>query len=974
MSPLMGRPSLEGRDLTVRALLLLVAMLLASAPVSQLLAGSSWLLLTLTTAAPVILGGIVLRTVLRHKMLVPLAQAGLIVVLVLVVELSQGLTSWQDGPVALVRDQGRIIAEGGNELASGLAPLTLGAYGTVIVVTMIALVALLLDLMFLDLGWHTPTGLVLMASLLVPALQQPAGGPWWNVAAPILAGALILATRTVHADPRYLRGDRRPQAGPLADPSRTLTVSALCVALIAVGTPLLAPVLPQLAPTRIALNIDVLNRWQDPAASAPGPVMIDDDVSVRRSLLQQEDTEVLRYTTTAEDPSYFRMRTLNTFDGETFRGNAEGEELALGLAAFSDARDDGVPARGSADDFIETDVEIRSLTGDRLPVPDNVRSIEGTSREVGRAITLQPSNGEIALSRVRSGLVGQSYQILSEPSTAGAEELRAVDPAVFEQPFDVGYTSREEVPDIAAELAAEVAEEAGTDNAFDTAVAYQDYFRSTFAYSLTVNTGLGEDPLESFLEDRIGYCEQFAATFALMMTAQGYPSRVVIGFTAGEADGDQRTVTAKNAHAWPEVWFGPEHGWVRFEPTPAAAANGVDPPGVTEDRGQDEETAPTPEEPEEAEETTDEEGTTEEGTTEDDTTEDSEAAEDSDGGEIGPSEETVNRIEGGLVSLLALGALLAAGAAAAVILIRRRRVLARDERWAALLVGGGGGGAGDGGAGGGGAGGGGQGSVGGAGTEGAEGGAGSAGAGSAGGSAEAGGGAPGGSAGAALAAERMHRRAGELAWSELTAELSVREFAIRWIGITGAWGRPPTRIALDPALPPQRALEDLLDQIDAGEPEVTPDHRAAAARIAEAYTAARYAAPLPDQALASPAVADPAPEHPDLSASPEPSAPSAPSGTSVPSAPSGTSVPSAPSGTSVPSEPVGTTEPVPSAGQTGGNLAVNTPTSPRSAADGSAERAQRAPQPLRVGGDAERPMHPLRRDSDRIIELIRTAR
>ena len=61
MSPLMGRPSLEGGHLLGRALLLLGALLLAAAPVSQLLQGPSWLLLTLTGAAPVVLGGVVLR-------------------------------------------------------------------------------------------------------------------------------------------------------------------------------------------------------------------------------------------------------------------------------------------------------------------------------------------------------------------------------------------------------------------------------------------------------------------------------------------------------------------------------------------------------------------------------------------------------------------------------------------------------------------------------------------------------------------------------------------------------------------------------------------------------------------------------------------------------------------------------------------------------------------------------------------------
>ncbi|MGP9735953.1 transglutaminase family protein [Brachybacterium sp. AOP42-C2-15] len=880
MSPLMGRPTLEGLHLIGRALLLLAALLLASAPTSQLLAGSSWLLLTLTASAPVILGGIVLRRLLRPLMLVPLAQLGLIVVLVLVVEIAQGLTRWQHGPLQVLRDQGEIFSRGVNELVTGMAPLTLGAPGTVLVVAVIALVTLLLDLMYLDLGWHTPTGLLLMGAILVPALQQPSGGPWWHVTAPVLAGVAILATRTVHADPSYIRGDRRPQAGPAAHPGRTLAVTVLCVALVAGLSPLLAPALPQLAPARIALNMDLLQRWQDPDAPALGAVMIDDDVSVRRSLLQQEDTEVLRYTTTAEDPSYLRLRALNRFDGETFRGDVEGEGLVLGRAAFSDSRDDGVAVHGSADDFIDTTIDITSFAGDRLPVPDNVREIQASDRDLNRAMILQPSHGEVALNHVSAGLIGERYSVASEQRSSTAEQLRAVDPAVFEQPFEVGYTSQDEVPEVATELATTVAASAGAENGFDTAVAYQDYFRNSFAYSLTVNSAPGEDPLESFLTDRIGYCEQFAAAFALMMTSQGYPARVVIGFTAGEQDGDEWRVSAKNAHAWPEVWFGPEHGWVRFEPTPAAAANGVNPPGVTDASTPQDAPDSAPEDPEESDQPTEETPSSEEGTTDEQTTEDTSAAETSDGGGAGPSEETVERLGGGVMGILGIGTLLAAAAAAAVILIRRRRMQARDERWAALL--GRGSGAGRGGPGGGGTGGDG-----------------------AGGDGAGGDGAGGVANASALAAERMHRRAGELAWSELTRELAVRETAIRWLSITGAWGRPPLRIRLDPALPPARALTDLLDQIGAGTLDVTAEQRAAAARIAAAYTDATYAAPLPDEPTPAPASA------------PAPGPASAP-------------------------------------------------------APGS--ESSSTPSPAPASAQSERPRHPLRNDSDQVIELIRNAR
>lgn len=791
MSPLVGRPPLEGSHLAGRAMLLLVAMTLAAAPTSQLLSGSSWLLLTLVAATPVILGGVVLRTVVRRQMLVPLMQVVLLAALVLVVETVLGLASWQNGPIAVAGAQVEIVSRGVNELASGIPPLALGAPGTVIIVALIGLTTLLLDLMYLDLGWHTPTALLLMCAVLIPALQQPAGGNWWQIAAPVLAGTLILATRTVHGDPRYLRGDRRPQAGPLAHHGRTVGAVALCAVLIAGATPVLGSLLPQVAPTRLALNIEVFEQWRDPNAPALGPVMIDDDVSVRRSLLQREDTEVLRYTTTAQDPSYLRLRTLNTFNGETFRG--DGEESRMGRPAFSDARDDGTAVNGGDDDFVETDVEIVSFAGDRLPVPENIRSVRGGDRTLEEAMTVIRSEGEVALGPVRTGLLGQRYSIESEPRTSTAEQLRGVDPSVFEQPFAAGYTSRGEVPEIATELADDLAENAGAETAYDTALAFQDYFRDTFAYSLTVNSPPGTDPLESFLEDRVGYCEQFAAAFALMMTSQGYPARVVIGFTPGQRDGDEWTVSSSNAHAWPEVWFGPEHGWVRFEPTPAAAANGVRVPDRDAPAEQDEASAPTPETPTDQDVPT-EEASAEETPSEEETSEESAAAQASDAGGDGPSEATVATVKWGVVIVMGLGGLLAAVAAVAVLGIRRRRLQGRDARWEAAAGGGG-----------------------------------------------------------ALAAERRRRGAGELAWSEITAELSARGTAIRWLAITGAWGSTPTRLRLDPALPPHRALAELLEAARAAGLEVTGEHRAAADRLADAYVAAQYAAPLPVGADTPPA-------------------------------------------------------------------------------------------------------------------------
>ena len=112
---------------------------------------------------------------------------------------------------------------------------------------------------------------------------------------------------------------------------------------------------------------------------------------------------------------------------------------------------------------------------------------------------------------------------------------------------------------------------------YDKMLALQEYFRTTFSYSVDLGPSDGRDPITQFLQDRVGFCQQFAGTFALMARQLGIPSRVAIGFTWGDPIGtleDGRTtyqVTGRQAHAWPEVWFA-GLGWVAFEPTPGRGA------------------------------------------------------------------------------------------------------------------------------------------------------------------------------------------------------------------------------------------------------------------------------------------------------------------------------------------------------------------------------------------------------------------
>ncbi len=92
-------------------------------------------------------------------------------------------------------------------------------------------------------------------------------------------------------------------------------------------------------------------------------------------------------------------------------------------------------------------------------------------------------------------------------------------------------------------------------------------------FSYNEDTPNSRYPLVHFLfTDKFGYCQQFAGAMALLLRMGGIPARVAVGFTTGSLDSvtHQYVVGDVDAHAWVEAWF--EHyGWVRFDPTPAAA-------------------------------------------------------------------------------------------------------------------------------------------------------------------------------------------------------------------------------------------------------------------------------------------------------------------------------------------------------------------------------------------------------------------
>jgi transglutaminase-like putative cysteine protease len=167
-------------------------------------------------------------------------------------------------------------------------------------------------------------------------------------------------------------------------------------------------------------------------------------------------------------------------------------------------------------------------------------------------------------------LEGDRVAVESRVIDASPAELRNAstdyDPTIEER-----YTQLpESTPDRVGERTEEILADADADNPYDGAAAIESYLIEEYEYSLTIERPEG-DIADAFLfEMTAGYCTYFATTMVAMLRSQGVPARLETGYSSGQQVGDDEyVVRGQDAHAWVSVYF-PEHGWVAFDPTPAA--------------------------------------------------------------------------------------------------------------------------------------------------------------------------------------------------------------------------------------------------------------------------------------------------------------------------------------------------------------------------------------------------------------------
>lgn len=291
-----------------------------------------------------------------------------------------------------------------------------------------------------------------------------------------------------------------------------------------------------------------------------GRITISPLVDLHDRLTRASDTEV--FTVRTSTPTYWRLTALDTFDGQVWRSG--GTFVAVdGPLPTVPGIDAGPSIASVSVTRLTATFTIGALATLWLPAPYRPTAVDPAT-----GIRYQGASSTLIVDASRPDANGSVYRVDAELPAASADELRA---ARTELPADIRDRDLE-VPDgLDPSITAAAREQTATaTTAYDRAQALADWFRRDFAYDASMASGHDGDAVARFLRDRRGHAEQFASAYALMARSLGLPARVAVGFTPGDADGDDPTrfhVFGRHAHAWPEVFLG-EYGWVAFEPTP----------------------------------------------------------------------------------------------------------------------------------------------------------------------------------------------------------------------------------------------------------------------------------------------------------------------------------------------------------------------------------------------------------------------
>lgn len=437
-------------------------------------------------------------------------------------------------------------------LRTQAAPLSAHAGVTLLLVTAVGVVMLLTDVMVQAIERPVWALAPLVTLFLVPALGLRDDINFWYFAAIGVGYLVILMAEGISLTDLWPRRIRRSTSE-----RRGGAMIRILATMVGIPALIFTLLLGMITPT---LNSD---GW---GLSKPkgndGPLQLaDPTLDLRRNLNQPEDRLVLTYSTDQSSGTYLRMASLPVINqnGWQLTGMQLNSGTSLPPAAGYQSRPGDVARK--------TEIEIRDFRSEYLPLPYAPTSFNAPGEWAWDRESLMVLSTAANRTDATEGLSYTVDSVDIRPDGAGLSQAAAGHPPDSQLTAPMPADIPNDIVDLAVRITADQPTPALK------AAALQEYLRSNeFTYSTEPLPGSGYQALQNFLfTDKKGYCEQFAASMALMARVIGIPSRVAVGFLPGESSGNVWNVSIRDMHAWPELYF-EGYGWVRFEPTPAFAA------------------------------------------------------------------------------------------------------------------------------------------------------------------------------------------------------------------------------------------------------------------------------------------------------------------------------------------------------------------------------------------------------------------
>ncbi len=543
-----------------------VASLLATAPLAPLFDTFRWLAFALLAVATVTASAVIARRLGIPAWLVPVAN---LVALALLVSFVFGAGTHRFAVLPTLDTLSAVqsqISAAFTDIVQLAVPVPARRGLLLLTVIGVGGIAILVDLLAVTLRRAPLAGLPMLAVFAVPVAVIRTGLGWLPFAVAATGYLILLLSESRDRISRWGRPFAEQATGQKwrPDPLEGSPMAAVGrrIGVVAIGC---AVLLPALVPFVSAGGLaGIAGGGGSGSGSGAGSTQALNPITqLRGQLRRNQPIELLRVKTNDRQPFYLRVTTLDSYTQIGWTQDPLTSDVGRKVKSGLPRPDIGasVPTQK-----ISTQIDVRGLSDSQyLPV-----YAEPTKVKVKGDWRYDQRSGTVFTNRTNTRDLSYSFTSVSlDQSNPTLQDLLKQAPAADEL-MQARYGSGA-VPGRSSGIGRRVESIVdGKVTQYEKTLAIYDHFRDPtngFTYTTSTEPGNSGSDLIDFLDNKQGYCEQYASAMAAMLRHTGVPARVAIGYTKGVQKRGYWSVTTNDAHAWVEVHFRGV-GWVPWDPTP----------------------------------------------------------------------------------------------------------------------------------------------------------------------------------------------------------------------------------------------------------------------------------------------------------------------------------------------------------------------------------------------------------------------